>query len=149
MYHEVVDEASETASDGPTVVDPNTLLAAFERLLSEAVDEAGRDRIVADTTLDAAAIERVAVGTVGDITVSAGATVLATVHDADAETILMELRDHLLMGMTIAVLDVDAIARAIDADLTGQEVQQVLEGRAELTIEQLAEIMAVIESRKQ
>jgi len=32
------------------------------------------------------------------------------------------------MGMATAVLDVDTIAAAIDADLTGQEVQQALEG---------------------
>jgi hypothetical protein len=59
-----------------------------------------------------------------------------------------EVRDHLLMGMATAVLDVDAIAAKIDADLTGQEVQQALEGRTAMTLGQLAEILAVIERRK-
>jgi hypothetical protein len=36
---------------------------------------------------------------------------------------------------------------AIDADLTGQEVSSA-RGRAAMTLEQLAEIMAVIETRK-
>jgi hypothetical protein len=52
------------------------------------------------------------------------------------------------MGMATAVLDVDSIAAKIDADLTGQEVQQALEGRAAMTLGQLAEIIAVIERRK-
>jgi len=52
------------------------------------------------------------------------------------------------MGMATAVLDVDTIAAAIDADLTGQEVQQALEGARPMTLGQLAEIMAVIERRK-
>ena len=73
---------------------------------------------------------------------------MALAGDREPETIVYELRDHLLMGMTTAVLDVDTIAGAIDADLSGQEVQQALEGRAPMTLAQLSEIQAVIEDRK-
>ena len=87
-------------------------------------------------------------GETAGLTLADGASVLATATAHDRETIVAELRDHLLMGMATAVIDVDTLAASIDADLTGQEVQQALEGRAEPTLGQLAEIMAVIETRK-
>jgi len=78
-----------------------------------------------------------------------GAAIVAVSTDRDGDAaVVAEVRDHLLMGMATAVLDVDTIAAAIDA-ITGQEVQQALEGRAPMTLGQLAEIMAaVIERRK-
>jgi hypothetical protein len=82
------------------------------------------------------------------VTVADGAAVLALTTDREADAIVAELRDHLLIGMATAVLDVDTIAASIDADLTGQEVQQALEGRTAMTLGQLAEIMAIIERRK-
>ncbi len=156
MFHEVVDDgtAGATDGDGDTVTAP-ALLASFEALVSEAAAEAGRDRLVDETGLDQTSVDVVDdVGANGessgiaDLSVTDGAAVVALTGDRDADAIVAELRDHLLMGMATAVLDVDTIAASIDADLTGQEVQQVLEGRAAMTLGQLAEIMAVIERRK-
>lgn len=162
MFHEVVDGSAGPASIGdeegdgagigdPThgeSIEPATLLTAFERLLVEAVESLGNERVTAETGLDVATVESIARGDVADLTVEEGVSVLAAADGRDADAMVAELRDHLLMGMATAVLDVDTIAAAIDADLTGQEVQQVLEGRAAMTIEQLAEVMAVIETRK-
>jgi hypothetical protein len=50
------------------------------------------------------------------------------------------------MGMTTGVLDVDTIAAEIDVDLTGQEVQQALEGRTEMTLTELAAIHRFIDA---
>ena len=77
------------------------------------------------------------------------AAALAALNDdtPDAEAIVLETRDHLLMGMTTAVLDVDAVAAELDADLTGQEVQQAIEGRIDMTLPELAAIQSVIEQR--
>ena len=141
MLHEVVDDETDA-------VEATTLLAAFETVLSEAVADAGRERVVAETELDESDVDAVAEGSVADLTVDDAAAVIAVSRDADVDAIRFELRDHLLMGMTTAVLDVDAIAGAIDADLTGQESQQAVEGRAAMTLAQLAEVMAVIEARK-
>lgn len=140
MLHEVVD-------DEESAFEASTLLAAFEALLSDAVADAGMDRVVAETELDADDVRAIRDGTVADLTLEESAEVLATSCEPDVDAILFELRDHLLMGMATAVLDVDTIAGAIDADLTGQEIQQAVEGRAEMTLAQLAEIMAVIENR--
>ncbi|MWV66071.1 hypothetical protein GRS48_14760 [Halorubrum sp. JWXQ-INN 858] len=149
MFHEAVDDAGPTADDATDdAVEAASLLAAFETLVVDALAEAGRDRVLEGTSLDAATIDAIAGGDVAGLTVEEGAAVIATTRDIDADAVVFELRDHLLMGMTTAVLDVDTIAGAIDADLTGQEVQQALEGRAAMTLAQLAEILAVIETRK-
>lgn len=141
MLHEVV-------ADPDAAVDAAALRSAFEALISDAVENAGAARVVAETDLDESDIEAITDGDVGDLTVEEAAAVLATSREVDADAVMFELRDHLLMGMTTAVLDVDAIAGAIDADLTGQEIQQAVEGRAAMTLAQLAEVMAVIEARK-
>jgi hypothetical protein len=73
--------------------------------------------------------------------------VLAVDADIDAETMALELQDRLLMGMTTGVLDVDTLAAATDLDLSGQEVQQSLEGRRSTTLDELAAIHRVIADR--
>ena len=150
MFHEVVDGAdgADPADGTGDTVEAAALVASFETLVREAVEEAGGDQIVDRTGLETATVEAAAGGDAADLTLEEGASVLAAAADRDAETVVAEVRDHLLMGMATAVLDVDTISTAIDADLTGQEVQQVLEGRAAMTLEQLAEVMAVIETRK-
>lgn len=150
MFHEIVDEAEpiDRPDDDGETIGAATLLASFETLLSERIDEVGSDRVVAEGSVDAAVVEAIAEDDAGSVTVEEGVAVLAVGRDRDVESMIAELRDHLLMGMATAVLDVDTIAASIDADLTGQEVQQTLEGRAAMTIEQLADIMAVIEARK-
>jgi len=137
----------EVAADAGT--EPDALRVAYEALVREAVTASDVDEVVAETKVDAETAETIADGTVPTLTVEEAASVIALTHDRDAVAIEAELRDHLLMGMTTAVLDVDTIAGAIDVDLTGQEVQQALEGRTSVTLAQLAEIQGVIETRKQ
>ena len=148
MFHEVVGGDETAGGTGESeAVTATELLAAFEALVSETLSEADQALITDETGVDAATVE-----TAGDspseLTVAEGAAIVSVTADRDADTIVAELRDHLLMGMAMAVLDVDTLASEIDADLTGQEVQQTLEGRAAMTLGQLAEIMAAIERRK-
>jgi len=150
MFHECVETATSgpDAADADDAIEADSLLAAFEACLREAVEGDDRDQIIAKTGLDSAEVAAVLDGDASSLTVEAGAAVLATTVEYDAETIVAELRDHLLLGMTTAVLDVDTIAAEIAVDLTGQEVQQALEGRTAMTLEQLADVLAVIERRK-
>ncbi|WP_049984366.1 DUF5791 family protein [Halorubrum sp. BV1] len=154
MFHEVVGDATDereestAASGGSTDVTASELRSAFAAALREAAADAGRTKLTEGLGLDAASADAALDGDVDDMTVADGAAVLSLSDDRDADVILAELRDHLLMGMTTAVLDVDTIAAGIDADLTGQEVQQALEGRAAMTVGELAEIAALIERRK-
>ncbi|MFC7324712.1 DUF5791 family protein [Halorubrum rutilum] len=154
MFHEVVEDGAVAGTAGADEtpdadeVTATALLAAFESLVSEAVAEAGRGRVGDETDVDEAAIEAAADGDAAGLSVTDAAAIVAVTADRDADAVVAELRDHLLMGMATAVLDVDTLAAGIDADLTGQEVQQALEGRAGMTLGQLAEVMAVIERRK-
>jgi len=76
------------------------------------------------------------------------AALLASAPDSPAaETIIAEVRDHLLLLMTLAVVDVDTLAGSIDADLTGQEVQQAIEGRSRLPLGTLAKLQFALEQR--
>ena len=148
MFHEVVDDrgsGSDVDADDPTA---GELLAAFETLVSEAAD-IEPDRLVGGVGLSESSASAARNGDVAALSLADAAAVLAAANpDRDADAMVAEVRDYLLMGMATAVLDVDAIAAKIDADLTGQEVQQALEGRTAMTLGQLAEILAVIERRK-
>mgnify|MGYP000031680440 CR=1 FL=1 len=158
MFHEVVEDGKVSGvdavgADGTPDADagevtPGALLSAFEAMVRESVTEAGRERVGVETGVDEAAVTAAAAGDAADLSVDDAAAIVAVTADRDADALVAELRDHLLMGMATAVLDVDTVAAGIDADLTGQEVQQALEGRAGMTLEQLAEVMAVIERRK-
>jgi len=148
MFHEVVADAEAGAERDADEVTAATLLTSFETLVSEAVDEIGRGQIAAEAGIDETVVDAAVDGDAAAVRLEDGAAIVAAPTDRDGDAVVAEVRDHLLMGMATAVLDVDAIAAAIDADLTGQEVQQALEGRAPMTLGQLAEIMAVIERRK-
>lgn len=83
-----------------------------------------------------------------DLTLEEAASILAVSEEApDADAVVMEVRDHLLMGMTTGVLDVDTLAGNIEADLSGQEVQQAIEGRSAMTLDELAAIHRYIAGR--
>jgi tartrate dehydratase beta subunit/fumarate hydratase class I family protein len=133
MLHDVVADPGEHS--------PAELRAEYDALLQSVVESVGVDHVVAETDLSADTVEAVSAGESVDLTVTEAAAVLGLSENVpDAEVVVLELRDHLLMGMTTGVLDVDTIAAEIDVDLTGQEVQQALEGRTEMTLDELAAI---------
>jgi hypothetical protein len=139
MLHDVVDD--------PGSHSPAELRAAYEAKLASVVESVGAERVVAETDLTAEQVDAIAAGDAADLTVSEAAAVLGLSEEVpDAEVVVLELRDHLLMGMTTGVLDVDTIAAEIDVDLTGQEVQQALEGRTEMTLTELAAIHRFIDA---
>jgi hypothetical protein len=137
------------AADEPGALSTDELLATYAAELQAVVDDVGADTVVAETDLDRETVEAVAAGNVADLTLEEAAAVLAVSPDyPDQRGIVLEVRDHLLMGMTTAVLDVDTIAANIDVDLTGQEVQQAIEGRTPMTLAKFAAIHRLIAERK-
>lgn len=140
MLHNAAESVSEYS--------PSTLLAGYFSQLRETIDAVGAERVATETGLAADRIDAIANGDQPSLTAEEAASILATAASTpDADAIVFELRDHLLMGMTTAVLDVDTIAATAETDLTGQEVQQAIEGRTELPLRQLAAIQSVIETR--
>ncbi|MGM0590856.1 MAG: DUF5791 family protein [Halobacteriota archaeon] len=136
------------AVERPGTESPESLREAYESELRAVVDAVGVDAIVSDANVDRATVEALADGESPELTVGDAAAILAAGDEiVDAEVGVLELRDHLLMGMTTGVLDVDTIAANIDVDLSGQEVQQALEGRVPMTLAQLAAIHQFVAER--
>jgi uncharacterized protein YcbX len=139
MLHDAVED--------PAAHSPAELRAAYERRLSSVVDERGVDAVAEASGVDADRLAALADGDSPELTVEEAAAVLAVEPGVDRDAVVQELRDHLLLGMTTGVLDVDTLAGEIDADLTGQEVQQAIEGRIPMTLAQLAELQRAIAAR--
>ena len=141
MLHTVADELSDLS--------PSALQTAYEERLRSVITAAGAETVAAETEIDVDRLEGLVGGEKPTFTLEESGAILAVDDETpDADAIVYELRDHLLMGMTTSVLDVDTIAANIDTDLTGQEVQQAIEGRTEMTLAQLASIQSVIDSRE-
>jgi hypothetical protein len=139
MFYDVVDD--------PASHEAGELRAAYERALADVIDEHGAEAVAAESGVDAERLSALTAGEEVELTVEEAMAVLAVDADLDAETMTLELQDRLLMGMTTGVLDVDTLAAETDLDLSGQEVQQSLEGRRQTTLAELAAIHRVIAVR--
>lgn len=141
MLHDVADTGDELS--------PSALRAAYFEELSAVVAELGVDTVVGGTGLDRATVAAIESGEAPELTLEEAAEVLALADGApDAEAIAWEARDHVLMGMTAAVVDVDTVARETDLELDAKEVQQAIEGRLPTTLAQFAAIQAFIDARR-
>ncbi|GAB7094893.1 DUF5791 family protein [Halolamina litorea] len=141
MLHDVA-EAGEELS-------PSALRATYFAELAAVVAELGVDTVVGATGLDRDTVAALADGDEPELTLEEAAAVLALEDGApDAESIAWEARDHVLMGMSAAVVDVDTIARETDLDLDGKEIQQLIEGRLPATLAQFAAVQAYVDARR-
>jgi hypothetical protein len=148
MLHDVAEH--------PGSLTPAELQAAYERRLGSVIATHGVEAVVAETDLDEATVAALAAaadgdgehdGSSGSVTVEEATAILALEEGLTAEDVRFALQDHLIMGMTTGVLDVDTVASNVELDLTGQELQQALEGRAPMTLAQLAAIQRYIAAR--
>ena len=136
------------AAEDPGDLSPDALREAYETQLRSATSAVDTETAAAASGVDADRIRALEAGAVPGLSVEDAAALLALDDGRpDAESIVLELRDHLLMAMTTGVVDVDTLAANVDLDLSGQEVQQALEGRTEMTLEQLAAIHQFLAAR--
>lgn len=127
--------------DDPESVTPVGLRERYEAELVEVVESVGVDRVVAETDLDEDTVTALSQGESPSVDLSEAAAVLALQSDApSADAILLEARDQLLMGMSMAVLDVDALAADLDGELSAKQLQQKIEGRAPMTLAEYATV---------
>lgn len=130
-------------------LEPGNLRAAYDEYLVTAIDAVGHDTAAAETDVDEATLQALERGEEPELTLEEAASVLALDEERpDAETILAEARDILLMGMSQAVLDVEALASGIDGVIEAKELQQKVEGRYTMTLDEYALIHSYIENRK-
>ncbi|MHB9288396.1 DUF5791 family protein [Halobacteriales archaeon Cl-PHB] len=127
---------------------PAELQAAYEQLLATTVDRVGVDTVVEESGVDRATVAALADGESPTLDLEDATAILATDEDRpDAEAIAAEARDILLMGMTTAVVDVDTLASEIDGALEPKEIQQKVEGRYPMTLEEYALLHHELESQ--
>lgn len=128
---------------------PAELRAGYESVLSETIEDVGVETAVDETDVDRETVEALAAGDSPEVTLEDAAAVLALDDDRPpADAIAAEARDILLLGMTTAVLDVETLASGVDRALDPKEIQQKVEGRFPMTIEEYATLHQYIEQRK-
>lgn len=141
MLYDVVED--------PGSLTPDQLRAEYDAALADAITDTGVDAVVDAVDVEESVVRDLARGESPELTLREAAEILAAAGDVrDAETMVLEIRDQLLMGMTTGVVDVDTIAANIEPDLTGQEVQQALEGRTRMRLDELAAIHQFIAARQ-
>jgi hypothetical protein len=139
MFHEVANASELSAEE---------LRRRYDGQLAAVVNEHGVKDVAEDSGVERERAEAIAEGDSPDLVLEEGAAMLAVSPDEpDAEAIVMETRDHLLMGMTTGVLDVEAVESGIDGAIDAREIQQKIEGRLEMTLDELAQLHGYIDSR--
>ena len=132
-----------SAIDDPTAPreaeSPEALLERYETSLREAVESAG-DATFEGADVDADAVEAIRAGDAEDFDLETVTTVLAAATGGDADALLVEVRDALLLSMSSAMLTVDRIAADVDGDLDAKEIQAKIEGRHPMTLAEYARI---------
>jgi hypothetical protein len=137
------------AVENPGDLTPAALRSAYFEALAAVVEEFGIDTVVGGTGLDRETVAAIDAGEEPELTLEEAAEILSLEDGAPAaEDIAWEARDHLLMGMTTAVVDVDTIARETETELDGKEVQQAIEGRLPTTLREFARIQVFIDGRR-
>ena len=129
-------------------LEPDALRAAYDDRLVSAIEAVGVEHAVERSGVDRAAIEALLDGESPDILLEDAAALLALDENrTDAASIEAEARDILLMGMTTAVLDVEALASEVNDALEPKEIQQKIEGRYPMSVDEYALIHSAIEAR--
>lgn len=124
---------------------PAALRAEYEDDLAAVVEQRGAADAAADTDLEPETLEALSAGDLPDLTLEEAAQVQALAEGTpDPETIVTMALEHLLLGMSTAVLDVDAVEGDLEIDLDAKEIHQKIEGRAPMSFAEFVHIQYVI-----
>ncbi|QFU83320.1 DUF5791 family protein [Natronorubrum aibiense] len=124
---------------------PAELRAEYDADLRSVIEQHGPDEVAAATDVDRDSLEALLEGDSPALTLTEAAQILALEDgEPDADEIVTIACEHLLLGMSTAVLDVDAIESHIDIDLEAKEIQQKIEQRAPMSLAEFVHIQYVI-----
>jgi hypothetical protein len=125
---------------------PEELHEAYLSRLRETVDRLGVETVAERSGVDDDVIATLADGGSPELTLEAAAAILAAGGDTPSgDALAAEARDILLMGMTTAVVDVEAVSAGLGGDLDPKEIQQKVEGRYPVTLAEYARIHHFLE----
>jgi len=141
MFHEVVDAPGEYT--------PEELYELYVAELVATIESHGVEEVTERAGVEREALRALLDDEDPELTLEEGASILAVLADTpDAETIATLSRDALLMGMTTAVLDVEAVESGVGGQLEAREIQSKVEGRFPITLREFALLHQYIESKK-
>ena len=124
---------------------PAALRAEYENDLATIVDQRGPAAVAAETDLEQDTLEEIAAGNSTDLTLEEAAQIQALADgEPDPATIVTMALEHLLLGMSTAVLDVEALESQVDLDLEAKEIQQKIESRAPMSLGEFVHVQYVI-----
>lgn len=136
------------AVESPGERSPDELRRAYDELLAEVVRSVGTASVAEFSGVDEGRLEALLAGESPPLTVAEAAAILAADDDRpDADAIAAEARDILLMGMSIAVLDVETLASGINDRMEPKEIQRKVEGRQPMDLDEYALLHSHIEGR--
>lgn len=124
---------------------PESLREEYDRDLTAVVEAHGIDYVADETDVDRARLEALIDENTPGLTLEEAAQILALADgEPDPETIETMACEHLLLGMTTAVLDVDALESKLPIDLDAKEVQQKIERRAPMSFDEFVHLQYAI-----
>ena len=124
---------------------PEELQAEYQDDLAAAVEAAGPDAAADETDVDRDAVDALLNGDLPDLSLEEAAQIQALEDRApDPDTIVEMACEHLLLGMTTAVLDVDALESELAIDIDAKEIQQKIERRAPMSFEEYVHIQHAV-----
>ncbi len=139
----------QNAADDPGERSPEDLRARYEAVLRETIETVGPSEVADRSGVPRDTIDALAAGESPEVTLEEAAAILAAHPDnPDADAITAEVRDDLMMGLSIAVLDVEAVESGINGQIEAKEIQQKIEGRFPMTLAEYALIHGFVEGRK-
>ena len=128
---------------------PEQLRADYEAAIAAAIDGVDPATAAERAGVDAATVEALLDGDSPELELTDAAALLAMGEEyPDADTVVAEARDVLLLGMTTAVMDVDALSSAIGGEIAPKLIQQKVEGRHPITLAEYATLHHAIEAHK-
>ena len=127
---------------------PETHHAAYLETLAGIVETAGLETAREEAGVKSHRLEALLEGEDPELTLEEAAALEALDPESpDADAVVLAACDHLLLGMTTAVLDVDTLAGELEVDLDPKEIQQRIERRAPMTLAEYAALEHAIVSR--
>lgn len=128
---------------------PVELRERYDAQLATVIEEHGVDRVGTELGVERETAAALAAGESPTLTLEAAAAILAIDdREPDAASIVAETCDHLIVGMTSAVLDVDAIESDIDRAFDAREIRRMIEGRLRMTVDELALLHSYIDGQR-
>lgn len=127
--------------DSPRELTAADLTDRYESALADVVAAVGPDEVEAEAGIDPTIVSSIERGHSEDIALDDAAAVLSLdAGEPDADTIIEEARDHLLLLMSSAMLGVESLARELGDGIEPGELQAKLEGRLPMTVGEYARL---------